>query len=200
MNNSINLNIYNNIDISKTEDDYIIKSPNNDLKEKKYDFGLDLIGKIEDSFEKPEYMDNKDEKISKKLKRGKRGPYKKKKKPVIKTKTNDKCFPFIKGEGLLSQLKIKERFNDNEISDEIGKINSENKLQLYMNSKFVINKFFIDDEGNKNKSKRKIKNNCQIKINFLLKINQIKTLSTCFYMNYKNSYFHIHYFHFDYTY
>ena len=159
MNNSINLNIYNDIDISKTEDDYIIKSPNNDLKEKKYDFGLDLIGKIEDSFEKPEYMDNKDDIIYKKLKRGKRGPYKKKKKPVIKTKTNDKCFPFIKGEGLLSQSKIKERFNDNEISDEIGKINSENKLRLYMNTKFVINKFFIDDEGNKKKMKRKRKYN-----------------------------------------
>ena len=156
-NNSINTNIYNDIDISKTEDDYIIKSPNNDLKEKKYDIEFDPKGTIGCFFEKPEYMDNKNDNISKKLKRGKRGPYKKKKKPVIKTKTNDRCFPFITGEGLLSQIKIKEKFNNYETSDESSKINSENKLQLYMNSKFVINKFFIDDEGNKKKMKKKRK-------------------------------------------
>ena len=154
-NNSININIYNDIDISMTEDVYTIKSPNKDLKEKKYDIEFDPKGTIGCFFEKPEYMDYKN--VSKKLKRGKRGPYKKKKKPVIKTKTNDKCFPFITGEGLLSQIKIKERFNNYETSDESSKINSENKLQLYMNSKFVINKFFIDDEGNKKKMKKKRK-------------------------------------------
>lgn len=156
-NNSINTNIYNDIDISMTEDDYIIKSPNNDLKVKKYDIEFDPEGTIGCFCKKPEYMDYKNDNISKKLKRGKRGPYKKKKKPVIKTKTNDRCFPFITGEGLLSQIKIKERFNNYETSDESSKINSENKLQLYMNSKFVINKFFIDDEGNKKKMKKKRK-------------------------------------------
>ena len=40
--------------------------------------------------------------MKKKLKRGKRGPYKKKKKLIIKTKTNDECFPFIKGKSPLS--------------------------------------------------------------------------------------------------
>lgn len=156
-NNSINLNFYNDIDISKADEEYIIKRPDNDLIEKKFDFGFDLKGTSCDFYEKPDNMDNKNDKNTKKLKRGKRGPYKKKKKPVIKTKTNDKCFPFTEGEGLLSQVKIKERFNDYETSDESSKINSENKLQLYMNSIFVINKFFIDDEGNKKKMKKKRK-------------------------------------------
>ena len=43
------------------------------------------------SFEKP---------IEKKLKRGKRGPYKKKPKLIIETKTEDECFPFTKGKGI----------------------------------------------------------------------------------------------------
>ena len=40
--------------------------------------------------------------MKKQLKRGKRGPYKKKKKLIIKTKTNDECFPFIKGKSPLT--------------------------------------------------------------------------------------------------
>ena len=40
--------------------------------------------------------------MKKQLKRGKRGPYKKKKKLIIETKTNDECFPFIKGKSPLT--------------------------------------------------------------------------------------------------
>ena len=41
--------------------------------------------------------------IKKKLKRGKRGPYKKKPKTIIKAKINDKCFPFTIGKGILTE-------------------------------------------------------------------------------------------------
>ena len=34
----------------------------------------------------------------------KRGPYKKKKKEIVKTKTDDKCFPFISGNGLIKSI------------------------------------------------------------------------------------------------
>ena len=69
------------------------------------------------------------EKYSKisKLKRGKRGPYKKKKPLIIETDIEDKCFPFISGKGLLSE-------------EENG-----NKVNQYMNSNpFRTNKYITD--------------------------------------------------------
>ena len=78
------------------------------------------------------------EKPKKKI-RGKRGPYKKKKKKIIKTKTHDICFPFTTGNDLLS--------NDA----------SENKLKQYMNTIFRTNTYVTDSNGNKKKEKKQRK-------------------------------------------
>ena len=79
----------------------------------------------------------KEEQIKKKLKRGKRGPYKKKKPLITETDIEDKCFPFISGKGLLS-----EEANDN-------------KVNQYMNSNpFRTNKYITDSEGNKKREKK----------------------------------------------
>ena len=79
----------------------------------------------------------KEEPIKKKLKRGKRGPYKKKKPLIIETDIEDKCFPFISGKGLLS-----EEANDN-------------KVNQYMNSNpFRTNKYITDSDGNKKREKK----------------------------------------------
>ena len=79
----------------------------------------------------------KEEQIKKKLKRGKRGPYKKKKPLIIETDIEDKCFPFISGKGLLS-----EEANDN-------------KVNQYMNSNpFRTNKYITDSDGNKKREKK----------------------------------------------
>ena len=79
----------------------------------------------------------KEEPIKKKLKRGKRGPYKKKKPLIIETDIEDKCFPFISGKGLLSE-------------EENG-----NKVNQYMNSNpFRTNKYITDSEGNKKREKK----------------------------------------------
>ena len=42
----------------------------------------------------------------------KRGPYKKRKKEIIKTKTDDKCFPFVSGNGLIKSINYE--YNDKE--------------------------------------------------------------------------------------
>ena len=78
--------------------------------------------------------------IKKKLKRGKRGPYKKKPKTIKKTKTNGKCFPFTEGKGILT-----ENMNDN-------------KIKQYMeNTPFRTNKYITDQEGNKKREKKQRK-------------------------------------------
>ena len=79
----------------------------------------------------------KEEPIKKKLKRGKRGPYKKKKPLITETDIEDKCFPFMSGKGLLS-----EEANDN-------------KVNQYMNSNpFRTNKYITDSDGNKKREKK----------------------------------------------
>jgi hypothetical protein len=78
--------------------------------------------------------------IKKKIKRGKRGPYKKKPKTIKKTKTNGKCFPFTEGKGILT-----ENMNDN-------------KIKQYMeNTPFRTNKYITDQEGNKKREKKQRK-------------------------------------------
>ena len=78
-----------------------------------------------------------EEPIKKKLKRGKRGPYKKKKPLITETDIEDKCFPFMSGKGLLS-----EEANDN-------------KVNQYMNSNpFRTNKYITDSDGNKKREKK----------------------------------------------
>ena len=71
--------------------------------------------------------------------RGKRGPYKKKPKPIIGTETNDYCFPFKSGKCLLS--------------DDA----SDNKLKQYMNTIFRTNTYVTDSNGNKKKEKKQRK-------------------------------------------
>ena len=78
--------------------------------------------------------------VKKKTKRGKRGPYKKKPKTIIKTKINGKCFPFTAGKGILAE----------EIND--------NKIKQYMeNTPFRTNKYITDKEGNKKREKKQRK-------------------------------------------
>jgi hypothetical protein len=78
--------------------------------------------------------------VKKKTKRGKRGPYKKKPKTIIKTKINGKCFPFTAGKGILTE----------EIND--------NKIKQYMeNTPFRTNKYITDKEGNKKREKKQRK-------------------------------------------
>ena len=76
----------------------------------------------------------------KKLKRGKRGPYKKKQKTIIQAKTDDKCFPFTTGKGILSENR------------------NDNKFKQYIdNTPFRINKYSTDSDGNKKKEKKQRK-------------------------------------------
>lgn len=148
-----NSDIYNyfnpiNMNSSEVEDGSVVIIEN----QKEYKKDENKI-KIELTSDKNE-SDISQPKEKKKLKRGKRGPYKKKKKPIIKTLTNGKCFPFTTGKGLLSLVKIKEK-NDEETSEEINsEYYTKNKLQLYMNNKFVINKYSIDSEGRQKKLKK----------------------------------------------
>ena len=91
---------------------------------------------LETPFQKPETVIP----IKKKIKRGKRGPYKKKPKTIIKTKINGKCFPFTAGKGILTE----------EIND--------NKIKQYMeNTPFRTNKYITDKEGNKKREKKQRK-------------------------------------------
>ena len=52
--------------------------------------------------ETPNSIETNEKPKEKKLTRGKRGPYKKKPKLITETKTDDECFPFIKGKGILA--------------------------------------------------------------------------------------------------
>ena len=89
--------------------------------------------------------------IKKKLKRGKRGPYKKKPKTIIQAKINDKYFPFTAGKGNLAGMK---------------------------NTPFGTNKCITDKERNKKREKKQRKYKLdnirkKIKVRFHKKIKNI---------------------------
>ena len=70
--------------------------------------------------------------MKKQLKRGKRGPYKKKKKLIIETKTNDECFPFIKGKSPLTNGANNTQFITNKyITSSDGSQKREKKARKY---------------------------------------------------------------------
>ena len=115
-------------------------------KEKDIGFEIEMETKIAET-EKP---------VKKKLKRGKRGPYKKKPKPIIEANIDDKCFPFTTRKGLAS-----------------------NKIQKYVNGNFFSTNIYItDSDGNKKRQKkaRKFKPDDirkKIKVRFHKKIKNI---------------------------
>ena len=132
--NQSNYNPNNSIDLNKitclpNEDIAIIVGQTN--KEIKGDTNtiIETIGEVTPSIKPKEG----------KKSRGKRGPYKKKPKPIIETETNDYCFPFKSGKCLLS--------------DDA----SDNKLKQYMNKIFRTNTYVTDSNGNKKKEKKQRK-------------------------------------------
>ena len=132
--NKSNYNPNNSIDLNKitclpNEDIAIIVGQEN--KEIKGDTNtiIETIGEVTPSIKPKEG----------KKSRGKRGPYKKKPKPIIETETKDKCFPFKSGKCLLS--------------DDA----SDNKLKQYMNTIFRTNTYVTDSNGNKKKEKKQRK-------------------------------------------
>lgn len=132
--NKSNYNPNNSIDLNKitclpNEDIAIIVGHEN--KEIKGDTNtlIETIGEVTPSIKPKEG----------KKSRGKRGPYKKKPKPIIETETNDYCFPFKSGKCLLS--------------DDA----SDNKLKQYMNTIFRTNTYVTDSNGNKKKEKKQRK-------------------------------------------
>ena len=132
--NKSNYNPINSIDLNKitclpNEDIAIIVGQTN--KEIKGDTNtiIETIGEVTPSIKPKEG----------KKSRGKRGPYKKKPKPIIGTETNDYCFPFKSGKCLLS--------------DDA----SDNKLKQYMNTIFRTNTYVTDSNGNKKKEKKQRK-------------------------------------------
>ena len=132
--NKSNYNPNNSIDLNKitclpNEDIAIIVGQTN--KEIKGDTNtiIETIGEVTPSIKPKEG----------KKSRGKRGPYKKKPKPIIGTETNDYCFPFKSGKCLLS--------------DDA----SDNKLKQYMNTIFRTNTYVTDSNGNKKKEKKQRK-------------------------------------------
>ena len=132
--NKSNYNPNNSIDLNKitclpNEDIAIIVGHEN--KELKGDTNtlIETIGEVTPSIKPKEG----------KKSRGKRGPYKKKPKPIIGTETNDYCFPFKSGKCLLS--------------DDA----SDNKLKQYMNKIFRTNTYVTDSNGNKKKEKKQRK-------------------------------------------
>ena len=132
--NKSNYNPNNSIDLNKitclpNEDIAIIVGQKN--KEIKGDTNtiIETIGEVTPSIKPKEG----------KKSRGKRGPYKKKPKPIIETETNDYCFPFKSGKCLLS--------------DDA----SDNKLKQYMNTIFRTNTYVTDSNGNKKKEKKQRK-------------------------------------------
>ena len=96
----------------------------------------------------------------KKYKRGKRGPYKKKSKLIIKANTNDKCFPFTTANCLL---------NGNNINS---------RLKQGINTIFRTNVYITDSDGNVKKQKKKRKYKAddirkKIKVRFHKKLKNI---------------------------
>ena len=104
-----------------------------------------IKGKEEEEEEKGEkvkeiliYKEKMIKPMKKKMKRGKRGPYKKKQKAIIQVKTDDKCFPFTSGKGILSD--------------------NNNRFKQYIdNTPFRTNKYKNDSMGNKKREKKQRK-------------------------------------------
>ena len=118
-------------------------------------------------------------------KRTKRGPYKKKERIPIQVNTEDKCFPFTIGKGLLNFPSLNTQINnslnnsinysfinENEIMSEQMDTESKNKkleeILIYENEqsnieddvymlKFTTRKYFIDSNGKKKRMKKKRK-------------------------------------------
>ena len=93
-------------------------------------------GKIKDGKKKKEITsietETNEKPMKNQLKRGKRGPYKKKKKLIIETKTNDECFPFIKCKSLLSNGANNTQFITNKyITSSDGSQKREKKARKY---------------------------------------------------------------------
>jgi hypothetical protein len=121
------------------EDESFARIMEPEIKEKKDDKISNTKTETNDKLPPSIKPIEKEEPEIKKKTRGKRGPYKKKPKPIIKTKTNDNCFPFRKGKGLLSDD------------------SSDNKLKQYMNTIFRTNIYVTDSNGNKKKEKKQRK-------------------------------------------
>ena len=90
-----------------------------------------------------------------------RGPYKQKNKIIKKIKTNDKCFPFTSGNGLI-------KFDRKDYSDK-DKDNNNNLKKIDVKKLFKTSIFFIDS----NKKLKKIKRRRKLKSDDILK--KIKT-------------------------
>ena len=132
--NKSNYNPNNSIDLNKitclpNEDIAIIVGQKNEEIKGDTNTIIETIGEVTPSIKPKEG----------KKSRGKRGPYKKKPKPIIETETNDYCFPFKSGKCLLS--------------DDA----SDNKLKQYMNTIFRTNTYVTDSNGNKKKEKKQRK-------------------------------------------
>ena len=132
--NKSNYNPNNSIDLNKitclpNEDIAIIVGQKNTEIKGDTNTIIETIGEVTPSIKPKEG----------KKSRGKRGPYKKKPKPIIGTETNDYCFPFKSGKCLLS--------------DDA----SDNKLKQYMNTIFRTNTYVTDSNGNKKKEKKQRK-------------------------------------------
>ena len=132
--NQSNYNPNNSIDLNKitclpNEDIAIIVGQKNTEIKGDTNTIIETIGEVTPSIKPKEG----------KKSRGKRGPYKKKPKPIIETETNDYCFPFKSGKCLLS--------------DDA----SDNKLKQYKNTIFRTNTYVTDSNGNKKKEKKQRK-------------------------------------------
>ena len=91
--------------------------------------------------ETPNSIEIKEKPKEKKLTRGKRGPYKKKPKLITETKTDDECFPFIKGKGILA--------------NEINNIQINQEMDMNDNTPFITSINIPDDsKGNKKRIKK----------------------------------------------
>ena len=94
----------------------------------------------------------------------KRGPYKKKKKEIVKTKTDDKCFPFVSGNGLIKSINCE--YNKKESIHKKEK----NELTILKNN-FIVKHYQKVPKGKKKKIEktRKFKSDDirkKIKVNF----------------------------------
>ena len=94
--------------------------------------------------------------VKKKLKMGKRGPYKKKPKTIIKAKINDKCFPFTIGKGILTE-----------------DINSDKVKQYMQNTTFRTDKERNKKRGKKQRKYKPDNIRKKIKVRFHKKIKNI---------------------------
>ena len=107
------------------------------------------------------------EKEKEKKKRGKRGPYKKRKKGInqISEEINDICFPFKKGKEYFSVTKmekynkeeeIKEKYDEEKINEQKSNDMKE-QLKKLNSMKFKIKRYYLDDKGKRKKKKKERK-------------------------------------------